>query len=77
MNTSDDTRIDLRDPDGGRKHGGHGRLMIVCCVPMLAIAVILVATGVAGSGFVLAAVACAVMMAMMMRAMGHGDGNRG
>lgn len=45
-------------------------MMIACCVPMLVIAVILVATGVVGAGFILVAVACTVMMAAMMGAMG-------
>jgi hypothetical protein len=58
-------------------HGGHGWMMIACCIPMLAIAVILVATGAASPTFLFAAVGCAVMMAMMMRGMGHGgDGRR-
>lgn len=56
-----------------RGHGGHSWMMIACCFPMLAIAVVLVATGVASSGFLLGAVACTVMMAMMMRAMSGGD----
>lgn len=61
--------------EGERKHGGHGRwLMMVCCVPMLVIAIVLVATGVAGAGFIFAAVMCTAMMAMMMGAMSHGDG---
>jgi hypothetical protein len=51
-------------------HGGHGWMMIACCIPMLVLAVILVATGIASAGFLLAALACTAMMAMMMRAMG-------
>ena len=39
---------------------------------MLAIAIALVATGVVGSGFLFVAVACAAMMALMMRGMNHG-----
>jgi len=62
------------DQHGG--HRGHGWMMIACCIPMLAVAVILVATGVAGTGFLLVAVMCAVMMAMMMGGMGHGDGDQ-
>jgi hypothetical protein len=53
-------------------HGGHGWMVIACCIPMLVIAVTLVATGVVGSGFILSAVACAAMMALMMGAMNHG-----
>lgn len=58
-----------------KKQGGHGRwMMIACCVPMLAIAVVLVATGVAGAGFIFAAVACTAMMAVMMIGMSPGGG---
>jgi hypothetical protein len=56
------------------RHGGHGLMMIACCIPMLIIAVVLVATGVASVGFLLFAVACTAMMALMMRGMnGHGQ----
>jgi hypothetical protein len=53
-------------------HGGHSRMMIACCIPMIVIAVALVATGVASPGFLFAAVACTAMMALMMRGMDHG-----
>ncbi len=56
-------------------HGGHGWMMIVCCIPMLAIAIILVATGKASPAFLLVAVGCTLMMAMMMGGMSHGGGN--
>jgi hypothetical protein len=58
------------------KSGGHSWLMIACCIPMLAVAVALVATGVAGPGFLLVAVLCTAMMAMMMGGM-HGGGQSG
>ena len=68
-----------RDPGpgqaGGHGQGGHGWMMIACCIPMLAIAGILVATGVASPGFLFAAVGCTLMMALMMRGMGHGGGS--
>ena len=54
-------------------HGGHSWMMIVCCIPMLVIAIALAATGVVGYGFILIAVMCTAMMAMMMRGMSHGD----
>src|SRR5262249_59341109 len=60
--------------DGPRPHAGHGWMMIVCCIPMLVIAVALVATGVANGGFLVASLGCAAMMALMMRGMGHGGG---
>jgi hypothetical protein len=47
-------------------------MMIACCIPMLVIAGILVAIGVASPGFLVAAVGCTVMMALMMRTMGDG-----
>ena len=52
-------------------HHGHGWMMIACCIPMLAIAIALVATGVAGPGFLVVALLCTAMMALMMRGM-HG-----
>lgn len=55
------------------RHAGHGWLMMACCIPMLAIAVALVATGVAGVGFIVAALVCTAMMAVMMRGMSHRD----
>ena len=69
-----------RDPGshgggGGMRHGGHGWMMIACCIPMLVIAVALVAAHVVSIGFLLAALACTVMMALMMRGMGHGSGS--
>lgn len=66
-------------PDAGHGgHGGHGHwMMIACCVPMLVIAVILVATGVASAGFILVAVMCTAMMALMMAGMSHGGGAGG
>ena len=51
------------------EHGGHSWMMIACCIPMLAIAIALVATGVASASFLLVAVMCTAMMALMMRGM--------
>ena len=56
----------------GMGHGGHSWMMIACCIPMLVIAIVLVATGVVGVGFIFIAVICTFMMAMMMGAMDHG-----
>jgi cytosine/uracil/thiamine/allantoin permease len=71
-----DTNPIKPDQQNGR-HGGHGWMMMICCVPMLVIAIALVATGVASSGFIFAAVACTAMMFMMMRMMGGMGGNGG
>ena len=58
-------------------HGGHSHwLMIACCIPMLVIAIALVATGVAGFGVVAAAIACTAMMAWMMKGMSRGAGGK-
>ena len=60
-----------------RSHrSGHSWVMIACCIPMLVIAIVLVATGVAGPGFLLVAVGCTVMMALMMAGMDHGSDHR-
>lgn len=53
-------------------HGGHSRwMMVACCVPMLLIAVAIVASG-AGWGFLIVAATCTAMMALMMGGMSHG-----
>jgi len=44
-------------------------MMIVCCIPMLVIAVALVAAGVVSTGFLFLAVGCTAMMFLMMRMM--------
>ena len=54
--------------------GRHGWMMIACCIAMLVIAIALVARGVIGAGFLLVAVGCTAMMAMMMRGTDRGDG---
>ena len=62
-------------PAGGHQaagHGGHSWMMIACCIPMIVIAIALVAAGVASPGFLLVAVGCTAMMALMMGAMDHG-----
>jgi hypothetical protein len=61
------------DDEGKGAHHGHGLMMIACCVPMLVIAIVLVATGVASAGFLFAALACTAMMAFMMRGMSGSD----
>ena len=63
------------DHQGGEGRGGHSWMMIACCIPMIVIAVALVATGVVSPGFLLFAVLCTAMMALMMRGMDH-DGHQ-
>jgi hypothetical protein len=50
-------------------HGAHHWMMMICCIPMIIVTVVLVATGVVGAGFIFAAVMCVGMMWLMMRAM--------
>ncbi|UER53199.1 hypothetical protein HJG43_06830 [Kineosporiaceae bacterium SCSIO 59966] len=66
------------DPQSpGTGHGaGHRWMMVLCCIPMIAIAVWLVMAGVAGAGAVLIALVCLGLMALMMVGMGHGSGHR-
>ena len=65
--------------DQRHAHDGHGRhwMMMACCVPMLVIAIALVATGTVGAGAIVVAIGCTLMMALMMGGMGgHGGGDR-
>lgn len=63
------TEQPLPSPEAG--HGRRGWMMIICCIPMLVIAVALVVTGAVRPGFLIAAVLCTAMMALMMRGMNH------
>ena len=54
-----------RSPRAMRHDRGHGWMMMVCCIPMVVIAVALVATGTVGAGFLITAALCVGMMAMM------------
>lgn len=61
-------------------HHGHGWMMMACCVPMLVVAVVLIATGVATFGALFSAIGCLLMMGAMMYAMSragrpHGERN--
>lgn len=60
--------------DSQTGHGGHRWLMIACCIPMLVIVGVLLATGIAGTGAVIYAVVCLGAMALMMFAMPGGHG---
>lgn len=58
---------------GSERRRGHSHwMMMLCCVPMILIAIALVATGVVGFGFILIALACTAMMAAMMFGMSGG-----
>ena len=78
MITQHDPGTDVREPaHSGHQPGrsGHG-WMIACCIPMLAIAVVLVATGAASPAFLAVAVGRTLMMAMMMGGMSHGGNEK-
>ena len=60
--------------DTGGK-GGHSWMMIACCIPMILIAVVLVATGVVSAGFLVYALACLGMTFVMMTMMDRGGMN--
>lgn len=57
------------DGHGSSGHGSHRLMMIACCIPMLLIVGVLVATGVAGTGAIVYAAICLGIMAVMMYAM--------
>ena len=77
MNQTTEKPVGPHDQHGhGGGHGGHGWMMIACCIPMLVIAIVLVATGVVGFGFIIVAVMCTAMMAMMMGGMHGGEQKR-
>ena len=59
------------DSDAGATGGPGHWMMIACCVPMLVIAIVLVASG-ASIGTLVIAVACTAMMAAMMVGMTRG-----
>ena len=66
-------QIKRTDRDEHAGHTGHGWMMIACCIPVLVLALTLVATGVVGAGLLFGVIMCVVMMAMMMRMMSGGE----
>ena len=74
MRTVPNPRPRVADSPKTAGRGGHGWMMI-CCVPMGAIAIALVAAGVASPTFLLTAGVCDAKMAKMMRTMDHGSGH--
>ena len=73
MNQDQHIHADANQAEHPGGHGGHGLMMIACCIPMLVIAVALLATGVVGPSFLIIAVGCTAMMFFMMRGMSGGD----
>ncbi len=76
MTNTDHVRQPAQEGHDAGGHRGHGWMMIACCSSMVAIAVVLFATGVASVGFLVVALMCTAMMAMMMRRMSQGDQDR-
>lgn len=74
MSDMHDLRPDNSAENASHARGRHSWMMIACCIPMLVIALVLVATGVVNASFLFIAVMCTAMMAMMMRGMDHGTG---
>lgn len=62
------------DTSSREQHSGQGHrwLMIACCIPMVVVVAVLLATGAAGSGALVFAAICLGMMALMMFAMPGG-----
>ena len=58
-------------------HSSHGWMMAAMCIPIVLIAIVLVATGVASASFLFAAIACTAMMGLMMAMMMGGMSGRG
>ena len=61
---------------GHSAHDGHRWMMLICCIPMVAIVVLLVVSGTAGSGALLWALGCVAMMTAMMFIMPGGHNHK-
>lgn len=61
---------------GHHAHSGHRWMMLICCVPMVAIVLLLIASGTAGSGALVWTLGCVAMMAAMMFMMPGGRNHR-
>jgi 1,4-dihydroxy-2-naphthoate octaprenyltransferase len=58
------------------EHAGHKWMMLICCIPMIAIVAVLIVSGTAGSGALLWALGCVAMMAAMMFMMPGGHNHK-
>lgn len=65
------TQVEHQAQDHPTGHGSHHLLMMLGCIPMVAIVLVLVASGSATTATLLLPIACMVMMAFMM-SNGHG-----
>ncbi|WP_310527356.1 hypothetical protein [Nocardioides sp.] len=62
--------------EGEGAHAGHRWMMLICCVPMIAIVLLLIVSGTAGSSALLWALGCVAMMAAMMFMMPGGHSHK-
>lgn len=74
--TPEETVARRATPRTGHAHGGHSWLMLLCCIPMVAIVVLLIVSGTTGSGALLWALGCVAMMAVMMFMMPGGHDHK-
>ncbi len=72
MNHTDHLRSNPSEQHESRAPVGHGWMMVACCVPMILIAAVLVASGVVSPGPLVYAVACLAMMFVVMKMMDRG-----
>lgn len=61
---------------GHDAHSGHKWMMLICCIPMIAVVAVLILSGTAGSGALLWALGCVAMMAAMMFMMPGGHSHK-
>lgn len=71
--TSHQTRS---DQDAHKGHRGHGLMMLLFCVPMVAVVALLVGSGTASAGALVWALVCVGMMAAMMFLMPGAHGHK-
>ena len=75
-NSSPETGHTASPEPGHSAHGGHRWMMLICCIPMIAIVLLLIVSGTAGSGALLWALGCVAMMAAMMFMMPGGHSHK-
>ncbi|HUZ42608.1 MAG TPA: hypothetical protein VMU68_14605 [Acidimicrobiales bacterium] len=71
------TRMDHSPSDASTEmetggHRGHHWMMVACCIPLIVIALVLVATNTVSATFLIYAVVCLIMMGAMMKMMDRG-----
>ena len=61
----------------GAHRGPHRWMMIACCIPMVVLAIALVASGTANAGALVIALLCTLAMALMLGGLGGSGGPHG